>query len=170
VYILLSTIWISTFLPFNILDFEKMYLLPKSTIESHFYKDIGNQLLGPTPRWHPGDRRRLFKVGNNPCERDTDKIRVARWFVFGIFWKPFERKILCSFMIIWYTLWPFVLFRGRLEYLCCGNLFKYPHFGILYKEKSGNPGQNSLPDQCDQKCFRKITENAQKSPKLDSYF
>jgi hypothetical protein len=36
------------------------------------------------------------------------------------------------FTAIGNILWPFGIFCGHLEY--------FPHFGILYQEKSGNPG------------------------------
>jgi hypothetical protein len=58
---------------------------------------------------------------------------------FGTFWKPFERKISISFLLNWNTLWPFDLFHGNLVHTCFGNSLKYPHFGILCQDKSGNP-------------------------------
>jgi hypothetical protein len=36
------------------------------------------------------------------------------------------------FTAIWYSLWPFGIF--------CGHLGIFSHFGMLYQEKSGNPG------------------------------
>jgi hypothetical protein len=72
--------------------------------------------------------------------------RVAKWLVFipnppefGTFWTPvltenfdifydhlvYFVSILIYFMAIWYTF---------------GNSLKYPHFGILCQEQSGNPG------------------------------
>jgi hypothetical protein len=35
------------------------------------------------------------------------------------------------FTAIWYHLYPFGIF--------CGHLVHFPHFGMLYQEKSGNP-------------------------------
>jgi hypothetical protein len=55
------------------------------------------------------------------------------------FWKAFECYILISFMAIWYSLWPFALFYGSLVYFVVIYVIYYPHFGILYHEKSGNP-------------------------------
>jgi hypothetical protein len=37
-----------------------------------------------------------------------------------------------NFSAIWYILWPFDIFYGHLVYL--------PLCGLLYEEKSGNPG------------------------------
>jgi hypothetical protein len=37
----------------------------------------------------------------------------------GIFWKPFEWKMLVYFIVIWYI---------------------FPRFGMLCQQKSGNPG------------------------------
>jgi hypothetical protein len=36
----------------------------------------------------------------------------------------------------WYILWPFVIFYGHLMYF----MVYLSHFGMLYQEKSGNPG------------------------------
>jgi hypothetical protein len=38
------------------------------------------------------------------------------------------------FTAIWYILMPFGMF--------CGNLVYFSRFGMLYQEKSGNPGQD----------------------------
>jgi hypothetical protein len=53
--------------------------------------------------------------------------RVARWLIFktenpnfGKIWRVLLRKMLVHFMAIWYI---------------------FPHFGMLYQEKSGNPGK-----------------------------
>jgi ABC-type dipeptide/oligopeptide/nickel transport system permease component len=37
----------------------------------------------------------------------------------------------------WYILWLFYLF--------CGHLVYFPRFGMLYQEKSGNPGAEYIP-------------------------
>jgi hypothetical protein len=42
-------------------------------------------------------------------------------------------------MAIWYTLWPFALFSSHFLPMYCGYLLFFPHVGILYQEKSGNP-------------------------------
>jgi hypothetical protein len=42
------------------------------------------------------------------------------------------------FMAIWYILWPFGMSYGYLVY--------FSRFGMLYQEKSGNPGLS--PVQC----------------------
>jgi hypothetical protein len=68
---------------------------------------------------------------------------AARWHIFkpkntylGKFWRPLQCKMLVYFMGIWFyftaiicILWPFGRFYGYLV-----------HFGMLYREKSGNPG------------------------------
>jgi hypothetical protein len=50
----------------------------------------------------------------------------------GIF---YDRKV--YFTAIWYILLPFDIFYGNLIY--------FSNFGILYQEKSGNPGPNCQP-------------------------
>jgi hypothetical protein len=69
---------------------------------------------------------------------------------FGTFWKAFELEILISFVTIWNSLWQFALFHVNMVPIRCGHLLYYPHFGILYREKSGNPAslrnaENSSP-------------------------
>jgi hypothetical protein len=62
------------------------------------------------------------------------------------------------FMAVWSILrpfgigilWPFGLFYGHLVYLrplgiFCGHLVNVSRFGMLYQEKSGNPGQERMP-------------------------
>jgi uncharacterized membrane protein len=64
------------------------------------------------------------------------KPKTHFWYILEGLWM----QILIYFMIIWcYTLWPFTLLRGNLVHILCGLLLYYPHFGILYQEKSGNP-------------------------------
>jgi hypothetical protein len=69
--------------------------------------------------------------------RNALQCRVARWFVF----KP-KIQIWVHFVGFcnercWYILWTFGTVRGNLVY--------FFHFGILYKEKSGNPAAVALP-------------------------
>jgi hypothetical protein len=55
-------------------------------------------------------------------------------------------------MAIWYTLWSFGILCGHLEYfmaiwytyLLCGHfgIFSGLFFGMLYREKSGNPARD----------------------------
>jgi hypothetical protein len=71
--------------------------------------------------------------------------RVARWFIFkpkvpiwvnfGVYiLYPFGQFLghLVYFMALWFISWHFGLFYGFLAY--------FPSFGILYHEKTGNPG------------------------------
>jgi hypothetical protein len=77
--------------------------------------------------------------------------------------------LLVYFMAVWYILWPFGILYGHLEYfvviwyihifcghlvhifcghlvhLFCGHLVYFPHFGMLYQEKSGNPVSKTFP-------------------------
>jgi hypothetical protein len=48
-------------------------------------------------------------------------------------------------LAVWYMFWQFGIYFGSLVYVLAiwyifGNSLKYPHFGILCQEKSGNPG------------------------------
>jgi hypothetical protein len=47
----------------------------------------------------------------------------------GKFWKVLQRKMLVFFMTKWYMLWLF-------------GICIFPRFGMLYREKSGNPGHD----------------------------
>jgi hypothetical protein len=42
------------------------------------------------------------------------------------------------FMETWSTLWPFDIFYGSLVYFVV--IWYFTHFGVMCKEKSGNPG------------------------------
>jgi hypothetical protein len=56
------------------------------------------------------------------------KPKIPIWVTLvGIF-----MSICYIFTAIWYTLWPFGIFIGDLIY--------FSRFGMLYQEKSGNPG------------------------------
>jgi hypothetical protein len=44
-----------------------------------------------------------------------------------------------NFKTIWSILWPLEIFFGHLVYFVV-IWYIFPHFGILYQEKSGNPG------------------------------
>jgi hypothetical protein len=50
----------------------------------------------------------------------------------GKFWWALEWKMLVYLMVIWNILWTF----GNVVVIW----YNFPHFGKLYKEKSGNPG------------------------------
>jgi hypothetical protein len=41
------------------------------------------------------------------------------------------------FLVMWYLLWPFGIFHGRLVYFVGFVVYLY-HFGIMYLEKFGN--------------------------------
>jgi hypothetical protein len=70
--------------------------------------------------------------------------RVARWFIFqtknhnsGKFWGPWIRKG-------WYIKYPSGVYYSHLVYFIAtwkfsGILVKFPSFGTLCPEKSGNP-------------------------------
>jgi hypothetical protein len=46
------------------------------------------------------------------------------------------------YMFVWSILWPFDTFCGHLNgYLVC---ISFARLGMLYQEKSGNPGQTML--------------------------
>jgi hypothetical protein len=50
----------------------------------------------------------------------------------GKFWRVLPWNMLVYFMDIWSILYLFGIFCGYLEY--------FSRFGMLYQEKSGNPG------------------------------
>jgi hypothetical protein len=52
----------------------------------------------------------------------------------GKFWRALDWKMFIYFMAIWDILWPFGIFYGHLVH--------FFGFGIMYQEKSGNPGSN----------------------------
>jgi hypothetical protein len=56
----------------------------------------------------------------------------------GKFWGVLQWKILVYFMTIWSILRPLEMFYGHLLYFVV--IYISPRFGILYQEKSGNPG------------------------------
>jgi hypothetical protein len=78
----------------------------------------------------------IFTIGG-------DSTRVARWYIFRpkiAIWVNFGGS--CNERY-WHVLWPFGLFYGRFVYLVdVGYLVFFPRFGMLYQEKSGNPGQH----------------------------
>jgi hypothetical protein len=57
----------------------------------------------------------------------------------GKFWRVLQWKILAYFMTIWPSLRSLKIFYGHLVYFVV-IWYIFPHFGILYQEKSGNPG------------------------------
>jgi hypothetical protein len=60
----------------------------------------------------------------------------------GNFWRVLKWKKLAYLMNTWSILQPFGLFYVYLVFIgiYCGNLVYFPRFGMLYQEKSGNPG------------------------------
>jgi hypothetical protein len=56
----------------------------------------------------------------------------------GKFLRVLHSQILVYFMTIWSILRPLEIIYGRLGFF--GHLVISPRFGILYQEKSGNPG------------------------------
>jgi hypothetical protein len=59
---------------------------------------------------------------------------------FGIFWRALEWEILVNFMAIWNIRQPFDIPHGHLEHFVA-ILYIFFRFGMLYKEKSGNPAR-----------------------------
>jgi hypothetical protein len=73
--------------------------------------------------------------------------RVARWFVFkpnlGKLWRVLQWKMLVYVNNTWSILRSFLKFYGHfVKFVVIWCIF--PRFGILYKEKSGNPGHRQL--------------------------
>jgi hypothetical protein len=75
------------------------------------------------------------------------------------FWKVLQWKVLLNFPSIWYLLWPFGEFFGHLVCflviwyilwsfgILCGHLVQFPHFGMFYVQKSGNPVPDLSPEE-----------------------
>jgi hypothetical protein len=57
----------------------------------------------------------------------------------GKFRRVLQQKMLGYFMAIWSILVPFGIFCSTLVKFC-GHLVYFSRFGMLYQEKSGNPG------------------------------
>jgi hypothetical protein len=70
---------------------------------------------------------------------------VARWYIFkpkSPIWVNFEglsMEDVCIFMTIWSVLLPKVTFYVHLVHFVV-IWYIFPRFGLLYREKSGNPG------------------------------
>jgi hypothetical protein len=58
---------------------------------------------------------------------------------FGKFWRALDWKMLIYFMAIWNILRTFAIFYDQLVHLCSFGTF-FSGFGVMYQEKSGNPG------------------------------
>jgi hypothetical protein len=72
----------------------------------------------------------------------------------GKFWRVLQRKILAYFINIWSLLRPLEIFYGHLVYFVVIR-YIFPRFGILYQEKSGNPGRKSDPAKSTRRFFEK---------------
>jgi hypothetical protein len=79
----------------------------------------------------------------------------------GKFWRALDWKMLICFMVIWNILWPFGIFYDHLvQFVFIWYIF--PVFGIMHKEKSGNPAsgqstsskKNKLKKVLANTCFR----------------
>jgi hypothetical protein len=57
----------------------------------------------------------------------------------GKFWRVLQWKMLKYFMVKWSILWPFGILSSHLVYIMA-IWYIFPSFGMLYHEKSGNPG------------------------------
>jgi hypothetical protein len=78
----------------------------------------------------------------------TAKSRVARWQTknnnFGIFWRALEWKMLGVFLVLWHILWLLGTYiYASLVFLYVVIWYIFYHFGKLYQEKSGNPGEKN---------------------------
>jgi hypothetical protein len=62
---------------------------------------------------------------------------------FGKFWRVLQWKILVYFMTILSIFRPLEIFYGHLIYFVF-NWYISPRFGILFREKSGNPALDKL--------------------------
>jgi hypothetical protein len=67
--------------------------------------------------------------------------------------------MLVYFMDTWSILWSFVIFYGHFVYVVRGNLVYFSRFGILYQEKSGNPGFDIHFNVGSRQNVDKMTEN-----------
>jgi hypothetical protein len=74
----------------------------------------------------------------------------------GKFWRALDGKLLIYFRAIWNILMIFGIFYDQLVNFGF-ILYIFSDFGIVYLEKSGNPGDWAAilrPLQCDRKCFK----------------
>jgi hypothetical protein len=62
----------------------------------------------------------------------------------GKFWRVLQWKMLVHFMSIWFILRSLKIFNGSLVYFVV-IWYIFPCFGMLYQEKSGNPGGQLNP-------------------------
>jgi hypothetical protein len=58
----------------------------------------------------------------------------------GKFWKALDWKMFIHFMAFWNIFWRFVIVYDRSVHFVL-ILYIFSGFGIMYREKSGNPGQ-----------------------------
>jgi hypothetical protein len=68
------------------------------------------------------------------------------------FWRVLQWKILVYFMTIWSILLPIQTFYGPLVYFVV-IWYIFLRFGILYQEKSGNPGPKTTFSREGKKMF-----------------
>jgi hypothetical protein len=99
-------------------------------------------------RW----RFRQHFCGNQVCQMVYFQTKNPN---LGKFWRVLQWKLLAHFCrlvyftAIWYILWSFDMFPPFWyvvpSKICIfyGRLVCFPHFGMLYQEKSGNPDGNS---------------------------
>jgi hypothetical protein len=93
-------------------------------------------------------------------EKRATTRRVARWFVFkpknpnlGKFWRILHWKMLVYFMDTWSILRSFVICILYTFGKVSGNSVYFSRFGILYPEKSGNPGNEDPFNENDASAF-----------------
>jgi hypothetical protein len=75
---------------------------------------------------------------NQGCQMDWFQTKNPNW---GKFWSALDWKLLIYFMANWNILLRFGKFYGRLVHFV--SIWEhFPVFGIMWQEKSGNPGFN----------------------------
>jgi hypothetical protein len=66
--------------------------------------------------------------------------KALQWKMMALLWS------FCTFTAKWYILWPNGIIYGQMVYFVghlvhfVGHLVHFSRFGMLYREKSGNPG------------------------------
>jgi hypothetical protein len=80
-------------------------------------------MFGSLEAWLPDDIYKYVFTTKNPN--------------LGTFWRASEWKMLIYFVVVWYILWPFGIFGGRLVYFAVLVYFVVFWY-ILCEDKSGS--------------------------------